>query len=609
MSNGKLSQLTEIKNLSVNTPENIVSDYRKKMELCVDPWFSKGTTHWVEVESSVKIRAMTFLSSTERHIAVLYILPGRTEPIEKYKETLFDLSQMGFDLVILDHRGQGLSTRETKTLFLGHIHKFSSYVTDAFQVYEKLVLPLALNRSLKMESSKCNSAVPLFLMGHSLGGLVAFHLSYKMTLPLQGLILCSPMLSFSAKPIPKRAVQMVAKWKQWREDSESPAYTPIYPIWESYGWDLTSCSYRLENFIQLLKEHPQLVCGAPSMNWLEEAMAAERETESFDQALPFPSLVFAPLQDSVVDSEKCIELAARQPQCQLVKVPQAKHELFLERDFIRQSVLNKIQAFVTKTSKMNPFLQVPLAHRGLFVWPTPLPENSLPAFQRAMDFGFGMECDARLMKDKSVVVFHDEDLKRLCQDSRKMNQINKADLSELKWKGTFFSPPTLDELLELVRGQAPIMIELKSFDHDGFHQDFKLEKEVLKLLETYDGAVALKSFNPHSVSYLKDHAPPWIPVGFLSCCYEKDGDFPFLPSQEATSYQNLTHPLIPKLDFVSYGIEDLTQNHVQLLKKLGIPLFTWTIRTKAQFLKAKAWSQNVVFEWEKMGRGSVYATE
>ena len=118
------------------------------------------------------------------------------------------------------------------------------------------------------------------------------------------------------------------------------------------------------------------------------------------------------------------------------------------------------------------------AHRGLHK--DGVPENSLAAFSLACEKGFAMELDVHLSKDKEVMVFHDGSLKRMTGCDKGIHELTYAELSELRLAGTDEKIPTLREVLELVGGKVPLLIELK-----GESTDTSLCPEVAKLLREY----------------------------------------------------------------------------------------------------------------------------
>jgi len=155
------------------------------------------------------------------------------------------------------------------------------------------------------------------------------------------------------------------------------------------------------------------------------------------------------------------------------------------------------------------YVKYKLAHRGLHN--DKFPENSLGAFQHAKDKGFGIELDVRLTKDNQVVVFHDDNLSRMCGKHKDVRNLTLDELKEYKLKKTKYCIPTLEEVLELVQDEVPIIVELKPL-----RGAKKYAEIVYNVLKKYKGRYAVKSFNPFLILWFKKHAPKVI-RGMLAC--------------------------------------------------------------------------------------------
>lgn len=147
-----------------------------------------------------------------------------------------------------------------------------------------------------------------------------------------------------------------------------------------------------------------------------------------------------------------------------------------------------------------PFL-TDYAHRGLFDNKT-LPENSLGAFRHAVENGFAIELDVQLSKDGEVMVFHDYTLDRVCGVEGKVCDKTAKELSEIHLLGTEYTVPTLREVLKLVDGKVPLLVELK-----GEKVDDSLCWKVGPMLDVYDGEYCVESFNPFLLRWYKKHRP------------------------------------------------------------------------------------------------------
>ncbi len=150
--------------------------------------------------------------------------------------------------------------------------------------------------------------------------------------------------------------------------------------------------------------------------------------------------------------------------------------------------------------ELEPFL-TDYAHRGLF-HNKDLPENSIGAFQRAVDHGFAIELDIQLSKDGEVMVFHDYTLDRVCGVKGRLSEKTAAELSELSLLGTDYRVPTLREVLDLVDGRVPLLIELK-----GEAMNDELCWKVAPMLDAYAGECCVESFNPFLLGWFKQHRP------------------------------------------------------------------------------------------------------
>ncbi|MBQ5318088.1 MAG: hypothetical protein J6K17_03225 [Oscillospiraceae bacterium] len=136
------------------------------------------------------------------------------------------------------------------------------------------------------------------------------------------------------------------------------------------------------------------------------------------------------------------------------------------------------------------------AHRGLAN--KSFPENSLSAFNEAVFLRQGIELDVRITKDRIPVVFHDKTLKRMCGDKRRVSACTYDELSTLYLLGTEEKIPTLEEVLELVKGKVPLLIEAKLPKRFPWHH--RLERAMLPLLKKYKGEYRLQSFNRYSIA-------------------------------------------------------------------------------------------------------------
>lgn len=228
-------------------------------------------------------------------------------------------------------------------------------------------------------------------------------------------------------------------------------------------------------------------------------------------------------------------------------------------------------------------VETPIAHRGLHDKVSP--ENSLSAFSKAIEKGYAIELDVQLLSDDTVVVFHDDSLSRMTGNDGYIKFLNKEDLKVLKLAGSKEHIPTFEEVLKLVDGKAPLLIEIKNQFKVG-----KLEQKVIDMLKNYKGEFAIQSFNPFSLQYIKNHAPNFL-RGQLSGYFkgEKLAWIKKFLLKRMSFNKSTSEP-----NFISYDASTLPNRFVRKFKKL--PLLAWTVRSKEEYLKVIKYCDNIIFE-------------
>ncbi|WP_170571476.1 glycerophosphodiester phosphodiesterase family protein [Ruegeria atlantica] len=239
------------------------------------------------------------------------------------------------------------------------------------------------------------------------------------------------------------------------------------------------------------------------------------------------------------------------------------------------------------------FLQTPIAHRALHDKTDNRPENSRAAIRAAIEAGYGIEIDLQLTSDKRAMVFHDYDMARLTGQSGPIQQISAAQAQATQLLHADEGIPALDEVLEMVAGKVPLLIEFKDQDGAMGPDVGLLEADAVRALQGYDGPVALMSFNPNSVAELVRLAPH-LPRGLVTCSYQPEIEL--LPQAVCDHLRD-----IPDFDrvgasFISHEVADLNRPRVTELKARGVPILCWTVRSPEQEAEARAVADNVTFE-------------
>jgi glycerophosphoryl diester phosphodiesterase len=228
-------------------------------------------------------------------------------------------------------------------------------------------------------------------------------------------------------------------------------------------------------------------------------------------------------------------------------------------------------------------VQTLVAHRGLHN--ERIPENSLAAFQNAVDKGYNIELDVQLIADGTVVVFHDETLTRMTGKDGALKSLTKADLKTLTLKNSQEKIPTFEEVLNLVAGKTPIIIEIKNKGKVG-----ELEQKVIDLLQNYQGKYAIASFNPKVLAYFKARAP-YVLRGQLS------GSFKWTKMNFIKKWLLKSMWFAKKdelADFIMYEAGALPSPYIHKLGRL--PVLTWTVRTQQEYQRVMRYADNIIFE-------------
>ncbi len=229
----------------------------------------------------------------------------------------------------------------------------------------------------------------------------------------------------------------------------------------------------------------------------------------------------------------------------------------------------------------NWYTKYKIAHRGLHN--DTMPENSLTAFQNAIDHGFAIELDLRLLDDGTVVAFHDGNLKRMCGVNFRIEDLTKKDLPYFNLDNSAQHIPTLKEILDLVDNQVPLMIELKPNKNRK-----KFAEAVYKILKKYNGRFAVKSFDPRIVLWFRKMNVKF-PLGMLSSNFKTT----YAPFFQRIFLKRFTLFRRIKPDFVSYEWNGLPN---RFLAKKKLPIVTWTIRSAKQEKEVLKYASTVVFE-------------
>lgn len=231
------------------------------------------------------------------------------------------------------------------------------------------------------------------------------------------------------------------------------------------------------------------------------------------------------------------------------------------------------------------FMKIPYAHRGLHG--KNIPENSLSAFRAAVEGGYGIELDVQLSSDGEVMVFHDESLLRMTGCDASLYSKSREELASLCLGASDERIPTLREVLSLVDGRVPLLVEIKSD-----HAVFEVCRKTAEILDGYAGAYMVESFHPLAVNWFRKNRPTVVRGQLSARLFVKGKRSPSL-----FLVQNLLLNFLARPDFVAFDYHNKNRYSFALCRLLHRPFtVAWTVKD-AEALRESRRFDGVIFEF------------
>ncbi len=248
------------------------------------------------------------------------------------------------------------------------------------------------------------------------------------------------------------------------------------------------------------------------------------------------------------------------------------------------SLLNQLDNLITpapEEERVTFLRHQAYAHRGLHGQGRI--ENSRAAFTAAIEGGYGIELDVQVSQDGEIFVFHDETLDRLTASTGQLNTLPGVDIAKAILSGTSETIPRFEEILSLVAGRVPILIEIKT----SRISVRTICLAVRRALEGYRGQVAIMSFNPEVGRWFHDHAPRV--VRGLVITESEDKSLRGRIKRRMSVWR-------AKPEFLAYDIRDLPSRFAARQRRRGLPVLTWTVRTQQHESTAAKHADEIIFE-------------
>lgn len=294
----------------------------------------------VATPDGVKLRFARWRATARRSHGTVCLLPGRSEPIEKYFETVDELRRRGFAVAAFDWRGQGGSDRHLRNPMKGHVDSFAEYDRDLEAFVQQVLLP--------------DCPPPHYALAHSMGGLVALRAASDSRSRFARMVLSGPFVGFGpTRPSPNVACRIAATMTAvglGEMSAHGQAQETVLNI-PFEGNRLTGDRKRFARIRTIAEKLPQVSIAGPTYGWIHAACRAVREagTPDFGPAIKVPTLIVVGALERVVSLAAIERLAMEMRTGGQVVVSGAEHELLMERDSIREQFFAAFDAFIPGT--------------------------------------------------------------------------------------------------------------------------------------------------------------------------------------------------------------------------------------------------------------------
>lgn len=211
--------------------------------------------------------SISYAFTKSNHSKSLVISPGRTEPALKYAELIYDLKD-SFNIFIIDHQGQGVSSRILSDSHKGHVVEFSHYVNDFHQFIESAVIP--------------NTTKPIYLLAHSMGGAIATRYMNLHPQTFTKAVLVAPMMEMKTSPYSEAIACLYANFLVLTKKGSTyaPGYGPYKPEEDTFEKNVYTHSIeRFEVTKNIFVNNPELIVGGPTARWVRESLEATKKID------------------------------------------------------------------------------------------------------------------------------------------------------------------------------------------------------------------------------------------------------------------------------------------------------------------------------------------
>jgi lysophospholipase len=310
------------------------SDFFQTWNNEVLPFFQKGHQRTFVNHLGVKLNYYSFTS--KENTKTLVILPGRSEPTMKYAEVVYDLRDLGYNIYLLDHQGQGASERLLKDTHKGHVEFFVDYARDFSGWLDEVVVPETLGQEK-------------FLLAHSMGATIGtIYLAYGKPLFKKAVLSC-PMMEINTKPYKENIGRPLANFLVLAGLGKkyAPGKGPYLPEADTFVKnEVTHSEARFDLAKSLFVIWPGLAIGGPTSRWVSQSLKATKRIDSLGPKMKIPFLMFQSGLDLIVFPNRQDSFCQKTRNCKKILFKNSHHEVLQETDEIRNQAMSEIKNFL-----------------------------------------------------------------------------------------------------------------------------------------------------------------------------------------------------------------------------------------------------------------------
>ena len=297
-------------------------------------WPQAANTNYKATTDGIRVRTSFWAANDP--VATVFVFPGRADYIEKYGGLANFCLSNNLNVIAIDWRGQGLSERLLDDKNIGHIEDFKNYQND---------VEVIIN-----EAKDAGLVKPWIIFAHSMGGLIGLRTLHDNPV-FEKVVFTSPMWGIQMPPILKSGASIIMSLISLigKMETYAPTTSPETRILnDEYEFNkLTSDIRNFKLLRQQLIQHPDLQIGGPSSAWVSAALD-EIEFQIGNEPPVTPALCFLGDKEEIIDNLAVREFCKNWDSCDLISIPDAKHDLLMEKKMILHSLFEKLEKFIKK---------------------------------------------------------------------------------------------------------------------------------------------------------------------------------------------------------------------------------------------------------------------